>query len=142
MGQMKNRLEWQREYRLNNGNACTKKYEKTKKGKLMRTYRNMESRCKGIVKRKAHLYEDLEVLPREDFYSWSLSDSAFDKLYKDWVHSNYDMKLSPSIDRLDTEKGYTLGNIRWITHSENSRIGAKNRNRDVKNSLSSPRSTR
>jgi len=47
------RLSWQREYRKANGNASTKKYERTKKGKLMRTYRNMESRAKGIVKGKS-----------------------------------------------------------------------------------------
>jgi hypothetical protein len=122
----------QRERRRLSGDAHTKKYEKTFKGKLMRTYRNMESRCKGIVKGKAHLYEGLEVLPREDFYQWSLSDEGYKMLFEVWVESGYDKKLSPSIDRKDTGKGYTLGNIRWVTHSENSRAGAINRNEHVK----------
>lgn len=121
------RLSWQREYRKANGNACTKRYERTKKGKLMRTYRNMESRSKGIVKKKSHLYQGLEVLSRESFYDWSLSCGDFDKLYDDWVSSGFDKKLSPSIDRVDTSKGYTLDNMRWLTHSENSSIGAKSR---------------
>ena len=122
-----NRLEWQRDYRKSNGNASTKKYERTKKGKLMRTYRNMESRVKGIVKAKAHLYEGLDLLNRGDFYLWSLADYSFNKLYDDWSLSNYPIGLSPSIDREDTSVGYIVGNIRWITHSENSRLGGLKR---------------
>lgn len=54
-------------------------------------------------------------------------EESFDKLYDDWVSSGFDKKLSPSIDRVDTSKGYTLDNMRWLTHSENSSIGAKSR---------------
>lgn len=118
------RLEWQREMRKANGNAHTKKYERTKKGKLMRTYRNMYTRVSGILKTKAHLYEGLDILSREDFYAWSLSDSTFNTLFDDWVSSGYDKKLSPSIDRKDTNCGYVLDNMRWLTHSENSRLGS------------------
>lgn len=121
------RLAWQREYRSKNGDLHTKRYEKTKNGKLMRTYRNMQSRVKGIVKGKIHLYGDLDILPRDEFYEWSLSNEDFNSLYDDWVNSGYDKKLSPSIDRVDVEKGYVPDNMRWLTHSENSRNGAKNR---------------
>lgn len=118
------RLEWQREMRKATGNAHTKKYEKTKNGKLMRTYRNMYTRVSGILKTKAHLYEGLDILSKDDFYEWSLSNDAFNTLFDEWVSSGYDKKLSPSIDRKDTNYGYVLGNIRWLTHSENSRLGA------------------
>lgn len=121
------RLAWQRAHRKKTGNSDTKKYERTKKGKLMRTYRNMESRCKGILTGKSHLYEGLDILPRDSFYKWSLSDQDFNFLYDQWVSSGYCKKLSPSIDRKDTRKGYVLGNIQWITHSENSRKGGINR---------------
>jgi hypothetical protein len=117
----------QRERRSDNGNAYTKKYERTKKGKLVRTYRNMLSRVFGIVKGKAHLYEGLPILGKEVFYDWSLSDKAYSNLYDEWVYSDYCKKLSPSIDRIDTEKGYVIGNIRWLTHSQNSSFGGKHR---------------
>lgn len=117
----------QREQRRSNGDFHTKKYERTKKGKLMRTYRNMQSRTLGIVKGKAHLYLGMDVLPREDFYNWSLADREFNRLFEVWVKSGYDKKLSPSIDRKDTSKGYTKDNMRWLTHSENSRLGSINR---------------
>lgn len=121
------RLAWQREHRKKTNNSDTKRYERTKKGKLMRTYRNMESRTKGVVKGKSHLYQGLEILSRQSFYDWSLSCKDFNSLYDDWVSSGFDKKLSPSIDRIDTSKGYTLDNMRWLTHSENSSIGAKSR---------------
>lgn len=120
-----NRL--QRERRASNGGADIKKYEKTKKGKLVRTYRNMYSRVKGILKPKAHLYADLPILDKEVFYGWALNDEAYNTLHDEWVASDYCRKLSPSIDRIDTEKGYVMGNIRWLTHSENSSLGGKSR---------------
>lgn len=117
----------QREYRLQNGNLCTKKYEKTKQGKLVRTYRNMQIRVWGLLEAKAHLYEGLPLLDRADFYSWSLSDQSFNDLFNAWVVSGYSKKLSPSIDRINTSLGYVLENMRWLTHSENSRLGAISR---------------
>ena len=124
---MIDRLKRQRESRLLNGNMHTKKYEKTRKGKLVRTYRNMYTRVSGILKTKAHLYEGLEILDKDDFYSWSLSDESYNSLFDSWVSSGYEMRLSPSIDRKDTRFGYTPDNIQWTTHSENSRRGSLSR---------------
>lgn len=103
----------------------TKKYEKTKSGKLMRTYRNMLSRVVGILKSKSHLYGGLTIMSREEFYQWSLDNKDFHTLYDEWVDSNYSKKLSPSIDRINSSLGYTVDNVRWITYSENSRLGAR-----------------
>lgn len=112
---------------------ANRKYWKTAKGKLMMTYNNMNRRVKGIQKKKAHLYEGLELLSRDDFYSWSLKSLGFEVLYNDWVLSNYDRKLSPSIDRVDSSKGYNLSNMRWVTHSENSRLGSISKHNDNDN---------
>jgi hypothetical protein len=120
-------LRKQREYRAKNGNSITKKYERTKKGKLMRNYRNMESRINGIQWRKAHLYEGKSLLSREEFYEWSINNPDFHRLYEEWVDSGYDRKLSPSVDRIDSSKGYETSNMEWVTHSENSRRGTFSR---------------
>jgi len=121
-------LRKQREYRRNNGNAVTKKYERTKKGKLMRNYRNMESRVQGIQWRKYHLYQGKPILSRQDFYDWAMACPEFHRLFEEWEASNYDRKLSPTVDRIDPSKGYEPANMEWVTHSENSRRGASNRN--------------
>jgi hypothetical protein len=121
-------LEKQRLRRAANGNAATKKYEKTKGGKIMRTYRNMKSRCAGIQPKGRDKYINIDILPKEDFYAWSMTDNTFNAIFTEWVASNYCRKLTPSIDRIDASKGYTIDNIRWLTLSENSRLTSRNRN--------------
>lgn len=117
-------LEWQRQYRRANGNACTKKYEKSKRGFLMRLYRNMQSRVTGVQSQKFHLYRGCELLPRSEFYDWALRSSEFHRLFREWEESAYSRKLSPSVDRVDSSQGYRLDNMQWVTHSENSRRGS------------------
>ena len=119
-----------RDRRSRNGNINTKNYEKTFHGKLVRTYRNMMSRVKGILKKKAHLYKGLEILSKEDFYNWSNNDSEYARLFMEWVDSEYEQRLSPSIDRKNPLLGYVLDNMRWLTHSENSRISNNNGSRN------------
>jgi hypothetical protein len=114
----------QRERRKLNNNIDTKKYEKTKKGFLMRLYRNMESRVKGIQKVKIHLYEGKSLLTRDEFYKWSESSNIFHKLFEEWESSNYERRLTPSVDRIDSSLGYELQNMEWIPFHENCRRGA------------------
>lgn len=109
-----------RERRVRNNNQTTKKYERTLNGKLVRTYRNMLSRVRGILKKKSHLYEGLDIIDKDKFYEWSLNDAEYLRIFKEWEKSGYDIKLSPSIDRMDSSEGYVEGNIRWLTFSENS----------------------
>lgn len=120
-------LNIQKVYRSNNKNKITKKYEKTINGFLMRTYRNMKSRVNGIQKNKNHLYLNKPLLNKDDFYLWSLSNSDFHNLFKKWEKSNYNRRLTPSIDRINSKNGYTLDNIRWIEHWINSRNGTLSR---------------
>lgn len=118
------KLANQRLKRAQNGNANTKKYEKTLNGFLMRTYRNMQSRVTGIQKKKFHLYKGLPILSRAEFYSISRSDPDFLRLFIDWKATRHAQRLTPSINRIDSREGYLNYNIEWITHSENSRLGA------------------
>lgn len=111
---MKDRREYQRNY------------SKGLKGRLVRCYNHMYQRCNGNhigYKR----YKGLDVLSRDDFYNYSLNDKDYLRLHSDWVNSNYKRGLCPSIDRIDSSRGYTLDNIRWVTHSENSRLGSVSR---------------
>jgi hypothetical protein len=113
--------------------ANNRKYFKTKKGKMVSTYVNMNRRVRGYV--KSHLYEGLELMRKEEFYAFTESSAEYDVLYSVWVASGYSRRLSPSIDRIDTNKGYVMGNIQWITHSENSRKGSLSRRRKTEESV-------
>jgi hypothetical protein len=122
------RNAWQREHRQRTANLHTKVYEKTPKGFLMRLYRNMKSRVEGVQKAKYHLYEGKQIhFSKEEFYDFALNSDTFKNLYNEYEESGFDRKLAPSIDRLDSSKGYSFDNIEWVTHSENSRRGAINR---------------
>ena len=74
----------QRERRKASGDETTKRYEKTKGGYLMRSYRNMLSRVSGVQSKKAHLYEGLDILSKEEFYNWSLNDQTFNSLFEEY----------------------------------------------------------
>jgi hypothetical protein len=110
--------------REKNGYLHYKTYEKTTKGYLMRCYRNMLSRVKGVQKLKAHLYSGKGILDKEDFYNWALVTEQFMELFSAYTASGFNQGLAPSVDRKDSDKGYTIDNMRWLTHSENSRLGA------------------
>lgn len=125
------KTRWQREYRKKTGNAYTRKYEKSPRGFLMRAYRNMLSRVSGVQTKKMHLYFGLPLMPKEQFYEWASRDAQFWVLYKQWVAQGYPRKLTPSVNRIDSSKGYELGNVEWITHSLNSAIGAKMPRRNI-----------
>ena len=112
----------QREYRDKNNNLCTKHYEKTKQGFLMRVFRNMKSRVTGVQKKKYHLYDGIKIIfTKEEFYKWSLNNNDFHSLFDKWKQSNYDRKLAPSADRINSDLHYSFDNIRWVTNSENCR---------------------
>lgn len=122
-----NRNEWQKEYRKKNKDASTKKYEKTLNGFLVRMYRNMLSRVTGIQHKKSHLYKGLDILDKESFYSLCKNSNKFLTLWTNYCESNYDRKLCPTPDRIDSSIGYIENNIEFITHSENSSKGSKSR---------------
>jgi len=110
----------QRKNRAASGNKETRKYEKTKRGFLMRAYRNMLSRVTGVQRKKAHLYKGKEILEKSAFYEWALKNKSFHRLFNSWEKSGYERKICPSVNRINSLNGYSIDNIEWITHSENS----------------------
>lgn len=121
------RLVYQRERRCLNNNNDTKKYEKTPNGFLMRLYRNMKSRITGVQKEKFYLYEGKVLFNKDEFYSWAIQQDKFHELFAEYQASNYERKLAPSVDRIDSSKGYTFDNVEWVTMLENSLRGIRSR---------------
>ena len=119
------KLEQQKLYRAKTNNESTKRYEKTKKGFAMRLYRNMKSRISGVQKKNLERYIGKEILEKQVFYKWILSNSDFDLLFNQYEASGYQRKFAPSVDRIDPNFGYSINNIQIITMSENSGKDAK-----------------
>jgi len=61
-----------------------------------------------------------------EFVDWIL-ETNFIELHHNWVQSNYDKRYTPSVDRLDDNKGYSLSNIRVTTWEENNTKNHKGR---------------
>jgi hypothetical protein len=84
----------------------TQKFRKTKKGILTNSYGRQK-------KRKEVLYSLKEL--HEKF----LNDNRFDRLFKEWVLSNFNKLKIPTIDRINCKKPYSIENIQCLTWEEN-----------------------
>lgn len=102
----------------------TKLYNRTKRGLSRRFYNHQVERCKT----RGH---DLPSYNRDEFENWLYSQNNFEKLYNDWVNSDYSKDIKPSVDRLNDYKSYTFDNIQLTTWKENNNKAK----RDTKNGI-------
>lgn len=89
-----------------------RQYRRTKKGFLVKTYYNIQKRAR---------VRGFECLSREEFYKFGLESATFLTLFKLWRETGCTRKLTPSLDRIDRTKGYSLDNIQWLSVSDNSK---------------------
>lgn len=60
----------------------------------------------------------------EEFFVWCKTIDNLDMflaLYYDWALADFPLHLSPSIDRINPERGYTCDNLQWLSFEENCR---------------------
>lgn len=100
---------------------------KTIHGFLQRLYNNMKKRVEGRNSQNPHYWAGKPILPKETFFEWSRNHPDFLRLFKRWILTDCDIKLSPSINRINSKKGYTLDNIEWVTMSQNSSLAGATR---------------
>ena len=91
------------------------KYHRTKNGLISRMYSSQIFNSK-----KRNMEKPLYT--KEEFKKWLLN-TEFNILYINWVNSDYNTKLRPSINRLDDLKTYSFDNIELITWEENRKNG-------------------
>ncbi len=96
-------------------------------------YDGMRRRVLGLCKRGS---TGKELLNEKEFIDWCHIPEVFNSfmdIYDAWVISIFERKLSPSIDRIDNSRGYTVDNLQWITQSENTKkFHRENRNAEDK----------
>jgi hypothetical protein len=56
---------------------------------------------------------------RKEFYAFALNSVEYQGLHANWVESNFEFSLIPTVDRIDNLKGYLINNIQFITHAKN-----------------------
>ena len=98
--------------------ACTIEYSRSHAALPSRMYRNQveHSRYRGHPR---------PLYTLEEFKQWVLQHPNYDKLYEQYKSSGYDKELVPSVDRLDSSRGYSFDNIQLITFKENRLLRAQ-----------------
>ena len=120
--------------------ACTKdynaSYRKLHREKLLKEKREYYHTLNGLIskiysqqrKKSIHRNHTPPQYSKEELKEWMLKQSNFKELWNNWVDSNYDTQLKPSVDRLENDKGYSFDNIELVTWEENNKRG----NRDMR----------
>lgn len=85
---------------------------------LRTRYTELRQRCINQRNNNGY-YFGLDHCSRSEFLNRFRNDETFNDLFNVWKQSGWDIKLCPSVDRIDVNKGYTLDNIQFITHSDN-----------------------
>ena len=103
-------------------------YCKVCAGKMAQDYRRTKI---GLIKQmylvqvrsSKHRNQQLPSYTKDDFIVRVLSDKKFNVLYNNWVESNYNVSLTPSVDRKKNNVSYTFNNIQLMTWAENKQKG-------------------
>ena len=83
-------------------------------------YRGIVNRCTGAHKNRTYHVEGMPYLSWKEYESWWQSNFPdFILCYSLWKNCDYKNKFAPSIDRIDSKKGYTPENMQWLTFSVN-----------------------
>lgn len=65
------------------------------------------------------LYFGKPIMPKDVFLNWAKNHPDFLQMYKRWASCNFDRKMTPTVNRIKSNKGYTLDNVEWVTNSQN-----------------------
>lgn len=107
---------------LNKCSACLRKFKRQTKPSfyLGTCYSEISRRCKTFDIKRPKYFGKIKC-SKEEFINKFINDKTFLELYKNWQVNEFKRKFSPSIDRIDNNKDYTLDNIQFIQHNINSK---------------------
>ena len=107
--------------------AYINRYRRTYFGRIMALYNQMSRRVRGVDKVNYARYIGLPILPKRTFYTLAVSSATYKRLFMAWKAAGFPLKLVPSVNRVDSSRGYEKDNIEFVTQSQNSRDGALSR---------------
>jgi len=92
-----------------------RKFKKTKNGVISTLYGTQKTNSK----KRGHRPPDYNS---KEFKQWLYSLPEFHVMYNEWVMSEYDTLLKPSVNRLLDSVHYCFGNIELVTWGEHRKI--------------------
>jgi hypothetical protein len=84
---------------------------------IMGMYLRLETR--KTSKKFGGKYNSLDVCKRNEFYKYAENNAELSLLFEEWIKNNREYKLTPTVDRFDSELGYTIDNIQFMALSDN-----------------------
>ena len=100
-------------------NVCNKckstKYNRSMRGIMNNIYRRQ---IKNSTKRGHHP----PTYTKQELIDYIIKHPMIEGLYNAYVNSKYNSDMIPSIDRIDSSKGYSMDNIQlctWLENKEN-----------------------
>lgn len=96
--------------------AYNKQYRRTLTGLTVRIYTNQV----GSSKDRNH---PAPAYTKAELTKWLLAQPLYHTLHSQWVSFCYYKWLTPSVDRIDSTKPYTLDNIQLMTWIDNHNKG-------------------
>jgi len=86
-----------------------------------RRYYHMTSRNQGRSTNKSGA-QGKDMMTKDEFLAWCKSKPQFIiflVMWQEWYEDDFSLWSAPSVDRIDSKKGYTVDNIQWLTFSDN-----------------------
>lgn len=59
------------------------------------------------------------LIDSQEFYELAAKDRTYKKLFKQWEESDFDIRMTPTLDRVNAKKGYIAGNLQFLTYTDN-----------------------
>lgn len=93
-------------------NNYKNRYHHTKEGLATQLFVHQRSKSK----KRGHTPPDYS---KEELKNWLFNHKDFKKLFTEWENSNFNVSLTPSIDRINDYLPYSLDNIQLVKWKEN-----------------------
>lgn len=102
--------------------ACLRNYKRKNKPSfyLGTCYSEISRRTKTFLKTHPNYY-GLEKCTRDEFINRFINDVNFLNQWEEWKNSGFKRGSAPSIDRIDSNLGYVINNLQFLSNIENAR---------------------
>lgn len=77
-----------------------------------------------LMKRRTKRKGFQTIIDKSEFETFARNSTKFKKLFNIWKTSNYPLSLTPTVDRIDNNVGYTKENIQFLSYRDNQSKGS------------------